>query len=199
MHRSARRLASSLPCNWTSLHVLNAFLDAMAPKATDKAYVTRDAALPDARQDDWNDIARFLAMARQLTHSGNLRHAFARLDLDVIQRFEQECSVWRAQTRRLCAFVIYGRDARGHAPGLRPHLWGCGSMRALRHALWPSRTPRAAVPVNNDRGSGPDQDPPAWPHPRPSPDFVEMMMPARPAWPSRRTPRQPSARQATAT
>ena len=32
---------------------------------------------------------------RQLMHSGGLRHAFARLELDAIQRFEQ-CSIWRA-------------------------------------------------------------------------------------------------------
>ena len=70
VHRSARRLAGLFARNWTSLHVPNAFRDAMAPKAMDRAYVTRDDALPDVCRDDWNEIARFLAQARQLTHSG---------------------------------------------------------------------------------------------------------------------------------
>ena len=72
--------------------------DAMAPKTTDAAYGRLYAAIPDVRSEDWQEIARFLSTARQLMHSGGLRHAFARLELDVIQRFEQECSIWRAQT-----------------------------------------------------------------------------------------------------
>ena len=57
----------------------------MAPKTTDRAYAAKDAALPEVRQDDWQEIARFLATSRQLMQSGGLRHAFARLDLDVVQ------------------------------------------------------------------------------------------------------------------
>ena len=55
----------------TSLERLTpSLLAAMAPKAADAAYVNRDVPLPDARRDDWGEIARFLALANQLTHSG---------------------------------------------------------------------------------------------------------------------------------
>ena len=44
--------------------------DAMAPKATDAACASRDVPLPEARRNDWGEIARFLATANQLTDSG---------------------------------------------------------------------------------------------------------------------------------
>ena len=58
----------------------------MAPKQMDRAYAARDVPIPEARQNDWQEIARFLATTRQLMHSGGLRHAFARLELDAVQR-----------------------------------------------------------------------------------------------------------------
>ena len=70
----------------------------MAPKATERAYASRDAALPDVRPGDFDDIAGWLAAGRQIMHSGGLRHAaFARLEVNDILRFEQECSIWRAR------------------------------------------------------------------------------------------------------
>ena len=45
----------------------------MAPKAADRAYAASTAALPDVRQEDWHEIARFLATSRQLMQAGGLR------------------------------------------------------------------------------------------------------------------------------
>ena len=82
-HKREAHAGSNFAATRTSLGRLTpSLLAAMAPKAIDAAYVNRDVPLPDARRNDWGDIARFLAMAR--------------LDLDVVQRFEQECSMWRA-------------------------------------------------------------------------------------------------------
>ena len=68
----------------------------MAPKAVDRAYASQDAPLLDVRPGDFDDIARWLPAGRQIMHSGGLRHAFARLELNDILRLEQECSIWRA-------------------------------------------------------------------------------------------------------
>ena len=49
---------------------------AMAPKRTQDAYVQKDASLPDARPNDFREIALFLANCHGLAHnSGGLRRA----------------------------------------------------------------------------------------------------------------------------
>ena len=68
----------------------------MAPKATDAAYGRRDDALPDVRPQDFHDIARRTGGWTKIMHSGGLRHTFARLEVNDVVRFEQECSIWRA-------------------------------------------------------------------------------------------------------
>ena len=50
----------------------------------------------EVRPQDFDDIARWLSARRQITHSGGLRHAFARLDVNDVLRLEQECSIWRS-------------------------------------------------------------------------------------------------------
>ena len=78
----------------------------MAPKQD--AYAVRDALLTEIRPHDFDDIARWLAAGRQITHSGGLRHAFARLDVNDVIRLEQECAIWRA---RMLPPPVVGIDA----------------------------------------------------------------------------------------
>ena len=94
VHRSARWLASSSIPTRTSLgRLTRALPDAMAPKVD----ASRDAPLTEVRPQDFDDIARWLSAVRQITHSGGLRHAFARLDVNDILRLEQECSIWHSR------------------------------------------------------------------------------------------------------
>ena len=46
-----------------------------------------------------------------------LRHAFAHLELDAVQRLEQECSIWRANTGDGPGTItlLDGADAKGQA------------------------------------------------------------------------------------
>ena len=71
------------------------FLDAMAPNM--HAYERREEPLPNVRPDDFAEIfRRFLVVLRQITNSGGLRHAMARLDAGDVQRLQMEGNLWMA-------------------------------------------------------------------------------------------------------
>ena len=66
VHRSARRLAIfALPTRTSLGRLTPASLDAVAPKV--------DTPLTEVRPQDFDDIARWLSAARQITHFGGLR------------------------------------------------------------------------------------------------------------------------------
>ena len=122
------------------------------------AYAQREAPLPTSAPTTGTTLpAGWRPGASEITHSGGLRHAFARLDVNDVICLEQECSIWRS--RMLPPPVVAlapSRSLTSHQPKAKAPPAGfelegadrAGQPVALADALTPgSPTSTAATEV----------------------------------------------------